>query len=261
MKGANIVQVDYLVATVPVNSIEEHERNNLASLVIEGDFRRLYGYAGFVKDKLFIGDNGSRLLIQATGAKADDIVYLIKPSWVRISVARIDLQVTTYVADADSVIRSTTPPTMYKSVRIINLNERGSTLYVGAPKSRIRLRMYNKTAEQGGQPTELGEHLRIELQLRNDAADRALMNIHAGSGDMYYMYHVKRMTDAYIASIVERALKNSNLRAMIETDTEKSIDSRKQWIEQSVIPALAKMSVLDSDYYKKLVERLQALIT
>jgi hypothetical protein len=47
---------------------------------------------------------------------------------------------------------------------------------------------------------------------------------------------------------------------MIETDTGKTVDTRKEWIEHSVIPALAKMSVLDSEYYKKLIERLKMFI-
>jgi hypothetical protein len=68
------------------------------------------------------------------------------------------------------------------------------------------------------------------------------------------------MTDAYISSIIERAFANSTFRAMIETDTGKTVDTRKEWIEHSVIPALAKMSVLDSEYYKKLIERLKMFI-
>jgi hypothetical protein len=260
MKAENKVCVDYLVVTVPVTSLDSETLNRLEGLVIEGEFRRMYGYAGFVKDRLFIGDNGKRLMVQATGSRANEIAYLIDPRWSGLSVARIDLQVTVYVADADSVIRSTVPPNMYRAVRMVNLNERGSTLYVGSPKSRIRLRLYNKTAEAGEERTELGERLRIELQLRNDSADRAMINLHAGSGDMFYLYHVKRMTDAYITSIIERAFANSNLRAMIETDTEKTVDTRKEWIEHSVIPALAKMSVLDSEYYKKLIERLKMFI-
>jgi len=47
---------------------------------------------------------------------------------------------------------------------------------------------------------------------------------------------------------------------MIDVDTEKTIDTRKEWIEHSVIPALARLSVLDSDYYKELLKRLQSLI-
>jgi hypothetical protein len=260
MRNVNVVKADYLVATVPLTSIDQEASNRLHGLVVEGDYRRIYGFAGFVKEKLFVGDNGQRLMIQATGAKADEAAYLINSSWLSLSVARIDLQVTVYVADADSVIRSTIPPKAYKSVRMINLNERGSTLYVGSPKSRCRLRIYNKSAEQGEEPTEKGERLRIEVQLRNDYADRALVNLHAGAGDMFFRFYVRRMTDAYIDSIIEMALKNSDKRAMIDVEKEMSIDTRKAWIENSVIPALARMSVLDSDYYKKLLERLRLLI-
>jgi len=62
MTRVNTVKADYLVATVPLSSVDQETLNLLAGETIEGDFRRIYGYAGFVKNKLFVGDNGQRIV-------------------------------------------------------------------------------------------------------------------------------------------------------------------------------------------------------
>lgn len=260
MTSRNNVKVDYLVVTVPLTSLNDEEIDQFWRLSINGDFYKLYGYKGFIKDKIFIGDNGERMLLQATGANANEALSLVNASWQGLSVARIDVQLTVLVPDADSVIRGTMPPNSYKAVRIVNLGERGSTLYVGSPKSRCRVRVYNKTAEAGESRVDGQERLRIELQLRDSYADRCLVNLKAGTGDMFYRYYVSRMTDGYITSIVDKALANSNLLCMIDVETQKTDDTRKEWVEHSVIPALIKLSVYDRDYFRQLVERLKGLL-
>jgi len=260
MTRANSVKVDYLVATVPLSSVEEETLDRLAGLVIEGEYRKVYGYRGFVKNSIYVGDNGNRMMIQATGSAANEAVDLVNAEWQQLSVARLDIQLTVLVADADSVIRSTMPPMAYKAVRMINLGERGSTLYVGSPKSRCRLRIYNKTAEAGEDRIDGNERLRIELQLRDDYADRALINIEAGTADMFFRHYVSRMSDGYITSIVDRALANSNMLSMTDRVTEKSTEGRREWIEHCVLPALIKLSVQDKEYYGQLVNRLKELL-
>jgi len=149
MTRSNTVQADYLVATVPLNSVDEQRLDDFAKMTFEGVLKKFYGYRGFMLDNLYIGDNGDRMMLMASGAKAQEAIKLIDTKWPGLSVARLDIQLTIYVADADSVIRGIMPATAYKSVRLTNLNERGSTLYVGSPKSRCRLRVYNKTAQLG----------------------------------------------------------------------------------------------------------------
>lgn len=68
------------------------------------------------------------------------------------SVARMDLQVTMTSLDADYMIEYIQPSKVYKATKIVNLNGKGTTLYVGAPTSNLRLRVYNKTAESGIAP-------------------------------------------------------------------------------------------------------------
>jgi hypothetical protein len=120
--------------------------------------------------------------------------------------------------------------------------------------------MYNKSAELGEDRQDGQEKLRIELQCRDDVADRALINMLSGTGDAFFRYYVAKMTDGFITNIVDRAFTNSNLLAMTEVNTLKSEDSRKEWLEHSVLPALVKLSVYDPAYYKDFVERLTKLL-
>ena len=64
-----------------------------------------------------------------------------------------------------------------KSLYFRTLQEKGETLYVGAPTSNIRLRIYDKAAEQGLD----GDWTRIELQVRGNQA-HALRNAIAAPG-------------------------------------------------------------------------------
>ncbi len=260
MARKNTVKADYLVVTVPLGSVDEEKLRDFAKMSIDGEFRRFYGYAGFLKDKFFVGDNGNRMLLQSTGSRSDEIIPLIDTSWIGISVARIDIQLTILVADADSIISQTFPAKSYKAVRMVNLGERGSTLYVGSPKSRVRLRIYNKTAESGEDLINGMERLRFELQLRDDYADRCLINLKAGSGDMFFRYYVSRMTDGYITSLIDRSFQHSDMLHMVETESQKSDDTRKDWLEHSVFPALMKLAVYDKDYVRDFLNRARELL-
>jgi hypothetical protein len=260
MNRQNTVKADFLVATVPLSSVDDELLGNFARMSVDGEFRRFYGYAGFLKDNFFIGDNGDRVLFQATGSRAEDIIPLIETTWAGLSVARLDIQLTVLVADADAVISRVFPSKAYKAVRMLNLGERGATLYVGSPKSRVRLRMYNKTAESGESLVSGMERMRIELQLRDEYADRGLINLKAGAGDMFFRYYVTRMTDGYTTAIVDRAFKDSDMLAMVETCTEKSDDTRKAWLEHSVIPAIMKLAAYDKPFVKDFLARLKEIL-
>jgi len=260
MPKENTVKADYLVATVPLTSISPERLNVFEELSTGGKFRRIFGYAGYVKDNFYVGDNGERLMLQATGSMADRIWPLIDTTWQGLSVARLDIQLTILVADADSVICRTIPSAAYKAIRMVNLGERGSTLYVGSSKSRCRLRMYNKTAEAGEERVQDMEKLRIELQTRDDYADRCLINMHAGSGDMFFRYYVSRMTDGFVTNLVDRAFQHSDMVSMIDVDTDKPDESRKVWLENTVLPALAKLSVSDKDYVREFLQKIKELL-
>jgi hypothetical protein len=257
---SNTVKADFVVVTVPLTSLTNDELESFASMQIGGELKKFYGYRGYMLDQIFVGDNGDRMMLQAAGARADDLLSLINSKWQGLSVARLDIQLTILVGDADSIIRSTMPPTVYKAVRMLNLNERGATLYVGSPKSRCRLRMYNKTAQLVEERVGDMEKLRIELQLRDDYADRGMINMLAGAGNMFFRYYVAKMTDGYITTLVDKAFKYSDMVAMVEVKPDRVEDGRKVWLEQSVLPALMKLAVYDREYYENFLRKLKELV-
>jgi hypothetical protein len=120
--------------------------------------------------------------------------------------------------------------------------------------------MYNKTAESGEERIAGMERLRIELQCRDSYADRGLVNMKANTGDMFFRHYVFRMTDGYVTAILDNAFKNSNLVSMVDTVTEKSLDGRKQWLENSVMPAIQRLAVYDKEYIKSFIARLNEII-
>jgi hypothetical protein len=257
---SNTVKADFVVVTVPLASLTNDELESFASMQIGGELKKFYGYRGCMLDQIFVGDNGDRMMLQAAGARADDLLSLINSKWQGLSVARLDIQLTILVGDADCIIRSTMPPTAYKAVRMLNLNERGATLYVGSPKSRCRLRMYNKTAQLVEERVGGMEKLRIELQLRDDYADRGMINMLAGAGNMFFRYYVAKMTDGYITTLVDKAFKDSDMVAMVEVKPDRVEDGRKVWLEQSVLPALMKLAVYDREYYENFLRKLTELV-
>jgi hypothetical protein len=104
------------------------------------------------------------------------------------------------------------------------------------------------------------ERLRIELQCRDSYADRGLINMKANAGDMFFRYYVLRMTDGYVTAILDNAFKNSNLVSMVDTVTEKSLDGRKQWLENSVMPAIQRLAIYDKEYIKSFIAKLNEII-
>jgi hypothetical protein len=47
---------------------------------------------------------------------------------------------------------------------------------------------------------------------------------------------------------------------MIETESPKSDDTRKAWLEHSVIPALMKLAAYDKEYVRDFLTRLKEIL-
>jgi hypothetical protein len=163
-------------------------------------------------------------------------------------VARIDVQATLAVHDADAIIRTTVPSRRYKSTLVQTLYGPGATLYVGAPSSDARLRLYNKSAESGEYPDGGGEWLRAELQLRNRYADRMYAACLGGAMGGTALEFVRRMGD-------------NNLYRLLRDTTDSIVDApywdedsdldwvgrRIHWMVHCVVPALRKLVLHDPE--------------
>lgn len=211
----------------------------------------LYGYRGNRCGKFFLGETENRVLVQATGALANDVALRLPfPVEGGYSVARIDVQVTFAVKDADFLIRACEPSPVYKASRWIPVRSKGETLYVGAPSSEVRLRLYNKTAEAGVSPPEGGEYLRVELQFRNRKADRMFLAFRARAPRFPFLAQLKRMIDAFTYQMVSNAINEGDQELFLEEEIPEldASSRRKAWLERSAVPALKRVLAEDPDY-------------
>lgn len=205
-----------------------------------------------------VGTDGKRMIVSVAGKDADQV--LVSEHIQRLSdlsVARLDIQITTPVADPDAVIIHMRPPKLYKSVLYYSVYEEGATMYVGAPTSRARLRIYNKSAQSGERSTNGMRLLRVELQLRNEYADRVLRHLRSNSVDQYYMFHCKKMCDAYVYSIVERAIgEGVTISVTDEADDDDQSARRKRWLEDTVATSIRKFALIDHEYIRTYLQTL-----
>lgn len=250
--------VDYFVATMPIDRQVEAIYPRVYAPFAEGEVRSLYGYKVRVVDNVGIGTNYDydRVMVFGTGERAQyamAMVQTINPE--QLSVARIDVQVTMVVPNADSVIAWVQPAKAYKAVRWSAVGESGSTLYVGAPSSNARLRIYNKSAESGKKPDDQSEYLRVEVQLRNRYADQAYKAITEGKIEGVWQKWVRQMLHPDDASgMILRALGSEcAYYALHPEEKEDWVARRKRWFEQSVVPAVRRLLAADPDYLETVI--------
>jgi len=257
-----MICTDYFVITMPRDaSADAHFPAIVGQYVSQPQQDRImqyYGYRG--KNKVFVGQSSDRIMIWASGQNAHYVAKTLKTDiFGSYSVARMDLQITMTSLDADYMIEYIQPNKVYKCTKITNLHEKGTTLYVGAPTSRVRLRIYNKTAESGIRPEGGGEYVRFELQCRDQYADKAFVAVRNNMVRSFYLMMLKKMIDAYTSKLVESAIRSADEELFVDdfpTSKDDPVARKKRWLEQSVLPALRRLLVEDRDYVDNFVKLL-----
>jgi hypothetical protein len=257
-----MIRTDYFVITTPRNaSVDAHFPAIVGQYVSQPQQDRIMQYHGYRgNNKVFVGQSSDRIMIWASGQNAHYVARTIKTElFDSYSVARMDLQITMTALDADYMIEYIQPNKVYKCTKITNLHEKGTTLYVGAPTSRVRLRIYNKTAESGIRSESGGEYVRFELQCRDQYADKAFVAVRNNMARSFYLMMLKRMIDAYTFKLVEGAIRSADEELFIDdfpTSKDDPLSRKKRWLEQSVLPALRRLLVEDKDYVDNFVNWL-----
>lgn len=255
-KGTDMTHCDYFVATFAYSE-RVHARLPVLYFIcgIEEDAKpvTLYGARARKGNHGSVGvwDDG-RVLVVATGSDADGVARAIRTVDVEgRSIARLDLQATLPYAGADELIQKLEPSGRYQAVRYHAVNRRGHTLYVGAPSSAARLRVYNKTAEAGIVAPDGSELVRYELQCRDKYADAAYRALLAGAEDEYFMHWLRKMLrDTDVLNRVSAMLRTGEYDYSVQTATvdDEWIKRRKLWFETTVAPALRKLLAVEPDY-------------
>jgi len=257
-----MICTDYFVITMPRDaSADAHFPAIVGQYVYQPQQDRIMQYHGYRgKNKVFVGQSSDRIMIWASGQNAHYVAKTLKTDiFESYSVARMDLQITMTSLDADYMIEYIQPNKVYKCTKITNLHEKGTTLYVGAPTSRVRLRIYNKTAESGIKPESGGEYVRFELQCRDQYADKAFVAVRNNMARSFYLMMLKRMIDAYTFKLVEGAIRSADEELFVDdfpTNRDDPINRKKRWLEQSVLPALRRLLVEDKEYVDNFVKLL-----
>jgi len=257
-----MIRTDYFVITMPRNAAADaHFPAIVGQYVSDPKNDRIMQYYGLRgKNGVFVGQSEDRLMVWVSGSEAHYVARTLNMAiFESYSVARMDLQVTMTSLDADYMIEYIQPSKVYKATKIINLNDKGTTLYVGAPTSNLRLRVYNKTAESGIAPDSGGEYVRIELQCRNQYADKAFMALRNNMVRSFYLMMLKRMIDNYNYKLVEGAIRSSEEELFTDefpAYKDDAIARKKRWLEQSVLPALRRLLVEDKEYVDNFVKLL-----
>jgi len=257
-----MIRTDYFVITMLRNArLDAHFPALVGQYVHKAREDRIMQYYGFRgENKVFIGQSEDRVMVWVSGTEAHYVAKTLNTSLTEsFSVARIDLQITTTSLDADYWIECISPAKAYKATKVVNVNEKGTTLYVGAPTSRIRLRVYNKTAESGIVPDTGGEYVRFELQCRNQYADKAFVALRNNMVRSFYLMVLKRMVDAYTYKLVEGAIRSAEDELFTDdfpSVKDDPIARKKRWLEQSVLPALRRLLVEDKEYVDNFIQSL-----
>jgi len=257
-----MIRADYFVITFERNTSSEAQLPSLFGFYVRnGSEARIMNYHGLRgNNNVFVGENYNRIMVWASGKEAHYVATTIKTEALgNYSVARIDLQVTMSVLDADYMIECIQPSKVYKAIKITNIGEKGTTLYVGAPTSDLRLRVYNKSAEASIYPDGGGEYVRFELQCRNRYADKAFVALRNKMVRAFYLMILKRMIDSYNHKLVESAIREYDEELFVDTFPESKddpLERRKRWLENSVYPAMKRMLLEDREYLDNFFNRL-----
>jgi hypothetical protein len=257
-----MIRTDYFVITMPRGaSADAHFPSIVGQYVSEPQQDRIMQYHGYRgKNKVFVGQSSDRIMIWSSGQNAHYVAKTLKTDiFESYSVARMDLQITMTSLDADYMIEYIQPAKVYKSTKIVNINEKGTTLYVGAPTSRVRLRVYNKTAESGIVPEGGGEYVRFELQCRDQYADKAFVAVRNNMARSFYLMMLKKMVDAYTFKLVEGAIRSADEELFVDdfpVSKDDPVSRKKRWLEQSVLPALRRLLVEDKEYVDNFIQLL-----
>jgi hypothetical protein len=244
------VAVDWITVTYPDGVALDAYTPVLVDRLMRGKAERWKhrtGAYGWRAKQVFIGSYDSgRLIVEASGVMAHVAIPVIAAIIPQdgISVARLDAQATVAVPDADRMVKSVIPSRRYKCSLISNLWDTGATLYVGAPSSDRRLRVYNKTAESGEIPADGGEWLRVEVQARDRYADRLYRAYLRGAITGVYLEYVRAMAD----DVLYRLLRDSvcDLSAPVwdeDDDGQDWVARRARWLRDTIVPALRRLAL------------------
>lgn len=203
-----------------------------------------HGYVGTKIEHASLMDNGPRYLLQVSGERAAKSIMLCNEG---DTPARIDIQVTVRIAQGavprwlDAAERIARQPRFSRGkrpqVKALHGADGNETVYIGSPKSALRLRLYDKFIES--KEERYRDCVRLEAQLRHNYASR-----------IWCEMATKALGSGFLLGVLYAYLNQAN----IPTDwisspwsyvrppapLKKAVDAQEAWWQTQVAPGVAR---------------------
>lgn len=262
------VGVDWLSATLGREEVDDqvwladclHALYGIQMLGNTIKRRSLLGFDGWESGGCFVGSNEERHYAQFAGKYAHDAYHFVEHPKVHIS--RIDLQITVqYDIElikegrfqyARSIHHNKSlPEHRQRKIHLYAGSDGADTVYLGAPSSDVRGRIYNKAKQSNEQAYE--RSWRYEVVYRNEHASRVfrgLLDQYTAPTDFIlsqvaYWYSERGVVILGMGDSIGNAL------APPKSPTS-DVDRKLRWIRNQVVPTIRKLAELG--YAEELME-------
>lgn len=193
----------------------------------------------------------------------DIVAYFVAAEWkcTRIDIAldvRDDARITPVILSKWLSAGALKPPSRTHNLTVGSgvSGVIGSTLYIGSRSSETFVRVYDKAAEQGWDVGDGSVWTRIELELKADTAQRAMLAIDQNGLREVAVAHFRRALGdmpQILDEIIGQSTVSLERGSRPETNTER-------WLMGTVASSLAKTIRLNPDFKEKFDNAVKAEI-
>lgn len=210
----------------------------------------MMGYIGVRSEGCFCGSREDGFIAILAGHHANE--HWDSLFYPGVHVARLDVQCTVQLSEDVSTIakealggatraNSALPETRRRKLYIVSGSDGGDTLYVGAPSSDQRGRLYNKARQS--LEDEYSNCWRWEVMLRNELAHSAAEYVPADASSralwaISFVRHWWRARGVNLPAIDINEVEVMPLQRNKASDDEKTLD----WLRKQVAPAITRLT-------------------
>jgi len=228
--------------------------------------RSLLGFDGWESGGCFVGSNETMHYAQFAGKYANDAYHFVEHPKVHIS--RIDLQITVQY-DIELIKEGryqyaraihhnkSLPPHRQRKIHLYAGSDGADTVYIGAPSSDMRGRLYNKDKQSNELPYE--RSWRYEVVYRDKHADSVFRQLIAISGTAteFILQEVVRWY-AERGIVVLDVRNDGGNTTSVPKSPATDVARKLRWIKNQVVPTIRKLAELG--YAEELMEVISEAI-
>ena len=260
--------VDWISATLGRDEIDNqtwlydclHALEDIQRLGNTYKRRSMLGFDGWESGGCFVGSNDTMHYAQFAGKYAHDAYHMV--AHPKVHVSRIDLQITVQY-DVELIkegryqyaraIRNNKglPVHRQRKIHLYAGSDGADTVYVGAPSSDTRGRIYNKAKQSNEQSYE--RSWRYEVVYRNEYARNVFRQLPSGP-DKATEFILSQVVTWYTErGIMVLDVRNDGANAIAPPKQPSSDVERKlRWVRKQVVPTIRKLAELG--YAEELME-------